>query len=148
VNELLANPVLIAATWAWALTQTIKFVLYTVRERRINLRYLTTMGGMPSSHSATVASLATAVGIRDGLRSTSFAIALAFAFVVMYDAAGVRRAAMAQAKILNQMIDELFQGHPISETRLRELLGHTPFEVVVGAILGVIIAFAYFGESG
>lgn len=147
MNELLANPVLIAATWAWALTQTIKFVLYTVRERRINLRYLTTMGGMPSSHSATVASLATAVGIRDGLRSTSFAIALAFAFVVMYDAAGVRRAAMAQAKILNQMIDELFQGHPISETRLRELLGHTPFEVVVGAILGVIIAFAYFGES-
>jgi acid phosphatase family membrane protein YuiD len=148
VNELLANPVLIAATWAWAITQTLKFVLYTVRERRINLRYLTTMGGMPSSHSATVASLATAVGIRDGLRSTSFAIALAFAFVVMYDAAGVRRAAMAQAKILNQMIDELFQGHPISETRLRELLGHTPFEVVVGAILGVIIAFAYFGELG
>ena len=147
MSELLANPVLIAATWAWALTQTIKFALYTFRERRINLRYLTTMGGMPSSHSATVASLATAVGIRDGLRSTSFAIALAFAFVVMYDAAGVRRAAMAQAKILNQMIDELFQGHPISETRLRELLGHTPFEVVVGAILGVIIAFAYFGES-
>jgi acid phosphatase family membrane protein YuiD len=63
----------------------------------------------------------------------------------MYAAAGVRRAAMAQATILNQMIDELFQGHPISETRLRELLGHTPFEVVVGAILGVIIAFAYFG---
>ena len=116
MNELLANPVLIAATWAWALTQTLKFVIYTVRERRLNLRYLTTMGGMPSSHSATVASLATAVGIRDGLRSTSFAIALAFAFVVMYDAAGVRRAAMAQAKILNQMIDELFQGHPISET--------------------------------
>ena len=141
MTEIGANPVLIAATLAWAIAQTLKFLIYSVRDRRVSLHYLTTMGGMPSTHSATVAGLATAVGIREGLRSTSFAIAFLFAVVVMYDAAGVRRAAMAQAKILNQIIDELFQGHPISETRLRELLGHTPFEVMVGALLGVVVSF-------
>jgi acid phosphatase family membrane protein YuiD len=141
VTEIGANPVLFAATLAWAIAQTLKFLIYSVRDRRVSLHYLTTMGGMPSTHSATVAGLATAVGIREGLRSTSFAIAFVFAIVVMYDAAGVRRAAMAQAKILNQIIDELFQGHPISETRLRELLGHTPFEVLMGALLGVVVSF-------
>jgi len=141
VTDIGANPVLIAATLAWAIAQTLKFLLYSVRDRRVSLHYLTTMGGMPSTHSATVAGLATAVGIREGLRSTSFAIAFLFAIVVMYDAAGVRRAAMAQAKILNQIIDELFQGHPISETRLRELLGHTPFEGMVGALLGVVVSY-------
>jgi len=140
VTDLGANPVLVAATLAWAIAQTLKFLIYSVRDRRVSLHYLTTMGGMPSTHSATVAGLATAVGIREGLRSTSFAIAFLFAIVVMYDAAGVRRAAMAQAKILNQIIDELFQGHPISETRLRELLGHTPFEVLMGALLGVVVS--------
>ena len=141
MTDIGANPVLIAATLAWAIAQTLKFLLYSVRDRRVSLHYLTTMGGMPSTHSATVAGLATAVGIREGLRSTPFAIAFLFAVVVMYDAAGVRRAAMAQAKILNQIIDELFQGHPISETRLRELLGHTPFEVMVGALLGVVVSY-------
>lgn len=140
MTDLGANPVLVAATLAWAIAQTLKFLIYSVRDRRVSLHYLTTMGGMPSTHSATVAGLATAVGIREGLRSTSFAIAFLFAIVVMYDAAGVRRAAMAQAKILNQIIDELFQGHPISETRLRELLGHTPFEVLMGALLGVVVS--------
>ncbi len=143
MTDIFANPVFMAAVWAWAVAQALKVCLYSLRERRLNLRWLTTMGGMPSSHSATVAGLATAVGLREGLRSTTFAVALAFALVVMYDAAGVRRAAMTQARILNQIIDELFQGHPISETRLRELLGHTPVEVFVGAILGILIAIAY-----
>jgi len=143
VTEIFANPVFMAAAWAWAVAQTLKVLFYSMRERRVNLRWLVTMGGMPSSHSATVAGLATAVGLREGVRSTPFAIALAFALVVMYDAAGVRRAAMTQARILNQIVDELFQGHPISETRLRELLGHTPVEVFVGAILGIAIAIFY-----
>jgi uncharacterized protein len=143
VSDLLSNTVFMAAVYSWLVAQALKVFLYSIHERRFNFRYLTTMGGMPSSHSATVAGLATAVGLREGIRSTSFAIALAFALVVMYDAAGVRRAAMTQARILNQIIDELFQGHPISETRLRELLGHTPFEVLVGAILGIIISVFY-----
>ncbi len=96
---------------------------------------------MPSSHSAMVVSLATGIAIRDGSGSNLFALALALAVIVMYDAAGVRRAASIQARILNQIIDELFQGHPISETRLRELLGHTPIEVLAGAALGGIISW-------
>ncbi|MBI1802694.1 MAG: divergent PAP2 family protein [Chloroflexi bacterium] len=139
--ELFANPVFVATLWAWIVAQLLKVALNSWNERRLNLRYLSTMGGMPSSHSATVAALATAVGLREGTRSSLFAVALILALVVMYDAAGVRRAAMAQARILNQIIDELFQGHPISETRLRELLGHTPFEVLVGALLGISIAY-------
>lgn len=142
MNDFLQNPVLVAAFWAWSLAQISKVAFYALQEKRFNLRYLVTSGGMPSSHSALVAATATAVGLRDGTGSTAFAIALIFASVVMYDAAGVRRAAMTQARILNQIIDELFQGHPISETRLRELLGHTPFEVVVGAVLGVATAYA------
>jgi len=99
------------------------------------------MGGMPSSHSAAVSSLATGIAIIDGMGSTLFALALWFAAVTMYDAAGIRRSAMIQAKILNQMIDELFQGHPISEVKLRELLGHTPIEVFVGMLLGIGVAY-------
>jgi acid phosphatase family membrane protein YuiD len=140
MSEIFGNSILAATGWAWFVAQTLKVIINSIRERRLNLWYMTTMGGMPSSHSATVAGLAAAVGVREGFRSTLFAIALVFALVVMYDAAGVRRAAMHQARILNQIIDELFQGHPISETRLRELLGHTPFEVIVGAILGALVA--------
>ncbi len=143
--DLLGNPIFMAVVWAWTVAQSLKFVVHSLRERRLNLRYLTTMGGMPSSHSATVAGLATAVGLREGIRSSLFAVALVLALVVMYDAAGVRRAAMTQARILNQIIDELFQGHPISDTRLRELLGHTPFEVIVGALLGIVVAWATLG---
>jgi hypothetical protein len=99
---------------------------------------------MPSSHSAAVSALATSVGISEGLDSIAFAIALVIALVVVYDAAGVRRAAGVQANILNQILTELFSGRPIAQTRLRELIGHTPFEVLVGAALGVGIALLLF----
>ncbi len=141
MTELLGNRVLQATVIAWASAQLIKFFIDLLWRRRINFRALTTMGGMPSSHSAAVSSLATGVGIADGLDSTTFAIAAWFAVVTMYDAAGIRRAASIQARILNQMIDELFQGHPISDTKLRELLGHTPIEVIVGMLLGIAVAY-------
>jgi acid phosphatase family membrane protein YuiD len=96
---------------------------------------------MPSSHTSLVCALATGVAIKEGAGSSVFLVALAFATIVMYDAAGVRRAASIQARILNQIIDELFQGHPISETRLRELLGHTPLQVFAGALLGIAMAW-------
>ena len=88
-----------------------------------------------------VCALATGIAIREGTSSSLSVLALVLAAVVMYDAAGVRRAASIQARIINQMIDELFQGHPISETHLRELLGHTPIEVFAGAVLGIIFAW-------
>lgn len=95
---------------------------------------------MPSSHSALVTSLATGVGIKDGWNSTVFAAAVGFALVVMYDAAGVRRAAGKQARVLNQIMDILAHSGHIPGTKLRELLGHTPFEVMAGALLGIVVA--------
>ncbi len=141
MNELLGNRVLQASIIAWAMAQILKFIIDLVWRRKVNFRALTTMGGMPSSHSAAVSSLATGIGLEDGFGSTIFALALWFAAVTMYDAAGIRRAAMIQAKILNQMIQELFEGHPISDTKLRELLGHTPIEVIVGMLLGIVTAY-------
>lgn len=141
MSELLGNRVLQASVLAWAIAQISKFFIDLLWRRKINFRALTTMGGMPSSHSAAVSSLATGIAIVDGMGSTIFALALWFAAVTMYDAAGIRRAAMYQARILNQMIDELFQGHPISEIKLRELLGHTPIEVFVGMLLGIFVAY-------
>lgn len=141
MNELLGNRVLQASIIAWASAQILKFAIDLLWRRKLNFRALTTMGGMPSSHSAAVSSLATGIGIADGLGSTVFALAAWFAVVTMYDAAGIRRAAMMQARILNQIIKELFEGHPISDTKLRELLGHTPIEVLVGMLLGIVIAF-------
>lgn len=141
MSELFGNRVLQASVIAWAIAQISKFFIDLIWRRRVNFRALTTMGGMPSSHSAAVSSLATGIALVDGMGSTIFALALWFAAVTMYDAAGIRRSAMIQAKILNQMIDELFQGHPISQVKLRELLGHTPFEVFIGMMLGIFVAY-------
>ncbi|MGE5262058.1 MAG: divergent PAP2 family protein [Acidobacteriota bacterium] len=143
MNELLANRVAQATFFAWATAQVLKVLIELLWRRKLDLRLLTSAGGMPSSHSAIVCALATAVGMHDGVSSSLFAITLVLAVVVMYDAAGVRRAAGVQARILNQIIDELFQGHPISETRLRELIGHTPIQVFVGAALGILLAWAW-----
>ncbi|RME46158.1 MAG: divergent PAP2 family protein [Chloroflexi bacterium] len=141
VRNIFDNQILAASFLAWLVAQMLKVVVDSIHSRRLDFSNWASAGGMPSSHSALVAALATAVGLRNGFASDLFAIALIFAVVVMYDAAGVRRAASAQARILNQMIDELFQGHPISEERLRELLGHTPIEVLAGAAIGVLFAW-------
>jgi acid phosphatase family membrane protein YuiD len=106
--------------------------------RKIDLRLWVSAGGMPSSHAALVCALATGAALQNGFDSTAFAICVALAMIVMYDATGVRQAAGKQAAILNQIIDELFQGHPISEQRLKELLGHTRFQVIVGALMGIL----------
>ncbi len=143
MNDLLANRVAQATFVAWIVAQILKVIVELVWKRKLNLRLLTSAGGMPSSHSAMVCGLSTAIGMHDGVSSSLFAMSLVLASVVMYDATGVRRAAGIQASILNQIIDELFQGHPISETHLRELIGHTPVQVVVGAFLGILIAWAW-----
>ena len=114
-----------------------KTILDLFQQRKLILSRLVSSGGMPSSHSALVTGLATATGRVEGLGSAPFAITVVLASIVMYDAAGVRRAVSIQARILNQMIDEAFQGHPMAEKRLRELIGHTPIQVVVGALLGI-----------
>jgi len=143
VSTLLSNETLLACALSWTVAQFSKVIVHLITARRLDLRLWTSAGGMPSSHSALVAALATAVGLREGLNSSLFAISVILAMVVMYDAAGVRRAASAQARILNQILDELFQGHPIQEERLRELLGHTPIQVLVGAAMGVTITWLW-----
>jgi acid phosphatase family membrane protein YuiD len=135
---LLSNKVLVAALGWWGIAQLIKVPINYAVSRKIDLRLWVSSGGMPSSHSALVCALATGVALQDGLDSPLFAICVALAMIVMYDATGVRQAAGKQAAILNQIIDELFQGHPISEQRLKELLGHTRFQVVVGAVMGIL----------
>ena len=130
---------LLAPLVAWAIAQAAKVILTSVRQRRLNLRVLAETGGMPSSHAAIVMGLTTAVGKYAGVSSASFAIALIFSFVVMYDAAGLRRAAGRQAAILNRLVEDLMHMRGVQEQRLRELLGHTPFEVVVGGLLGVVV---------
>jgi uncharacterized protein len=128
---------LLAPLLAWSIAQVSKVILSSVRRRRLNLRVLAETGGMPSSHSAITMGLTAAVGKYSGLNSAAFAIALIFSFVVMYDAAGLRRAAGRQAEILNRLVEDLFHMRGVQEAKLRELLGHTPFEVLVGAALGI-----------
>jgi acid phosphatase family membrane protein YuiD len=142
VADIIHNQILLVALLACFIAQILKVAIELVRNRKINFRYLVTTGGMPSAHSALVGALATAIGITMGWSSPEFAIACLFAIIVMYDAAGVRQAAGKQARILNQMMDELLQDdHTISEERLKELLGHTPFQVLVGLALGIATSF-------
>ncbi len=126
------------------LAQVIKFFLFTVRNRKINFKIFTTTGGMPSSHSAGVMGLSTSVGIIGGFDSLMFAVSMGFALITMYDAAGLRRNAGKTAACLNRMMDD-FYNHDLQAVggKLKELLGHTPLEVVVGAILGTLFSFGY-----
>ena len=98
---------------------------------------------MPSSHTSLVVGLATSVGVQLGLGSSLFVVCLAFALIVMYDAAGVRRHAGKQAEVLNALVEDYFQGHPVAEQELKEVLGHTPMQVAMGALLGVVTALVY-----
>jgi len=136
-NSLLNNRILLTSLLAWAVAQVSKTIIDLLRQRKLILSRLVSSGGMPSSHSALVTGLATSTGRVMGVGSASFAIAVVVASIVMYDAAGVRRAVSIQARILNQMIEEAFQGSPMAEKRLRELIGHTPVKVLVGALLGI-----------
>jgi len=144
--DLFHNRSLVAAGASWLAAQGVKPVLYRITKRKWDWHWLFSSGGMPSAHSAAVAALATAVGLHEGLDTSVFAIALVTAIVVLYDAAGVRRAASMQARILNQILTELFSGRPIAQTHLREFIGHTPFEVLVGAALGVGLTLLLFRQ--
>ncbi|BAZ31617.1 acid phosphatase/vanadium-dependent haloperoxidase-related protein [Cylindrospermum sp. NIES-4074] len=140
IGDFLHNRVLLVALIACFIAQGLKLVIELIKNRKLNVRVLVTTGGMPSAHSALVTALAAGVGETIGWASPEFALATVFAIIVMYDAAGVRQAAGKQARILNQMIDELFdEKHEFSQDRLKELLGHTPVQVIAGSVLGVAI---------
>lgn len=139
LTSLFSNRPLLSAVCAWATAQILKMVLFAILERRINWRRLIDTGGLPSAHSAFVTGLATGVGLKDGLGSSTFAIASVFALVVMYDALSLRREAGKHADILNELLLlSIIQDAFKEREALKELLGHTPMEVFAGACLGII----------
>ncbi|KAJ0246476.1 Uncharacterized protein HA466_0170100 [Hirschfeldia incana] len=140
VATLSANPTFVSAVFAWFFAQTSKMVINFFIERKWDLSLLFASGGMPSSHSALCMALTTSVALCHGVADSLFPVCLGFSLIVMYDAIGVRRHAGMQAEVLNLIIRDLFEGHPISQRKLKELLGHTPSQVLAGALVGVVIA--------
>ena len=140
VLPLFQNKALIAGLIAWGLAQVIKIPLDYLRTRRWNWSLLLTTGGMPSSHSALMTGTTLAIGLYDGLDSPVFALGVVITMIVTYDAAGVRQQAGIHAQRINVIVAELLKGHPINERDLREVLGHTPLEVVGGILLGLAVA--------
>ncbi len=139
LQQLLNNKTFFIVLFAWILSCLIKGAIVFARDKKIDWTRFAGSGGMPSSHSTLVTSLATCVGLHNGLDSIEFVICLALAFVVMYDASGVRRAAGKHASVINMIVDVLAETSEIKkEEKLKELLGHKPAEVVAGAILGFL----------
>lgn len=140
VGFLTGNLVLDLCIVSWLTAQILKVIIYYVRNRKLDFHYLISSGGMPSSHSSVVCSCAVSVGLLDGWSSVSFGITVVLAFIVMYDAANVRKAAGEQAKILNYIMEHRKEMRPeFLSKELKELLGHTPLQVFAGALLGVLI---------
>ena len=137
MTDIFQNRILLISIFSCFLAQFIK--IFTGKEKRIDFKRVIISGGMPSSHSSFVTSLAMLVGFDKGFASTEFAITAVFAIIVMYDASGVRRAVGKQAEILNQIVDDFFHGKFDQHKKLKELVGHTPKEVLFGALLGIII---------
>jgi acid phosphatase family membrane protein YuiD len=131
--------ILICGLLAWWLAQLLKPPIYYLVTRRWNLGLWFSSGGMPSSHSALMVATTLAIGLFTGFNTPDFALAFAVTMVVVYDAAGVRRQAGIHANRINILIQELFSGQPISQEQLKEVLGHTPRQVVVGVFLGLIV---------
>ena len=136
--ELASNRTVWVPVLIWFAVQLWKFLSPLIFHRKLDLSLLWATGGMPSSHSALVVALAITVGIETGFDSPLFAVSAVLAMVVMYDAAGVRQAAGKQAQKINLIVEELLSGHPLNEEHLRELLGHTPLQVAVGAVVGFV----------
>ncbi|MCR4337834.1 MAG: divergent PAP2 family protein [Candidatus Omnitrophica bacterium] len=134
------NKILMITLSGWAVAQLLKVIIGVVEERRFNFRWFIGSGGMPSSHAAGVAALATACGLQIGFDSVAFAMSASFALVTMFDAQGVRRQTGQQAEILNKILDDIYWKGKIEADRLRELIGHTPIQVFVGALLGSSLA--------
>ena len=123
--------------------QLYKVLAEWVQTGRLDWRILGRAGGMPSSHSAMVASLAATVGYQSGLDSPLFAMAAVLAIIVMYDARGVRQESGKQARVLNELLRTFFSGHPITDAELKELVGHTTLQVFVGCLIGIVYSLAY-----
>ena len=147
ITDLLQNQVFVSAALGWLVAQMLKTLIHLILTKQFVAERMVGGGGMPSSHSATVCALATSTGIKYGGGSFEFAITAMLAIIVMYDAMGVRRETGKQGRVLNEMMEVFMNmGKQISvEERLKEFVGHTPLQVLMGAILGTLIAVAVMG---
>ncbi len=143
-SDIIHNKILIITLLVWVIAQFMKVILGYIQEKRFNFRWLVGTGGMPSSHAAGAAAMAASCGMQTGFDSVSFALATVFALVIMFDAQGVRRSTGQQAEVLNRILDDIYWKGKIETNRLKELIGHTPFQVFVGAILGCVLAVILF----
>lgn len=141
--EIVNNRALLCAIVSWFIAQVLKILIDAYKTKQISLELIVSSGGFPSSHTSFVVALTTAVGFIDGFSSTAFAIAGCLSCVVMYDAMGVRRAAGNHARILNDLVLKLDNNSTVEE-RLKELLGHTPLQVLGGLVLGILVAVTMF----
>lgn len=142
--DLLNNQVFVSAILAWSIGQFLKAPLDYVLNKRWNWGVILSAGGFPSSHSALVTAVTISIGLQEGFRSPLFALSFAISMIVVYDAAGVRRQAGIHAERINRLMKAFLEGHQFPEKELKEVLGHTPFEVFAGIILGVIISLALY----
>jgi hypothetical protein len=144
--EVVTNEVLIVPVCSWAVAQLLKLCIVLINEKQLDLRYLVISGGMPSAHSAFVSALATSIAITEGLGSAIFAISVILALVVMYDAAGIRQSVGKQSVVLNRIVQELKLRRPVEELGrdLKEFIGHTQVQVVIGGLLGITLAWLWF----
>ncbi|MFC1919158.1 divergent PAP2 family protein, partial [Chloroflexota bacterium] len=148
--EIITNKVLIIPVCSWAIAQLLKIIIILIRTKQLDLRYLVISGGMPSSHSAVVSALATALAVVEGVGSVAFGISAIFALVVMYDAAGVRQSVGQQSKVLNRILHDLRVHRPMTSwgRDLREFIGHTSYQVIVGGLLGIVVAWSWLTITG
>ncbi|MCD6355974.1 MAG: divergent PAP2 family protein [Anaerolineaceae bacterium] len=137
------NKVLLAAIAAWFFGQFLKFPMEYLLNKRWDWGILLSSGGLPSSHSALVTAVALSIGYKDGFGTSLFALASAIAMIVIYDAAGVRRQAGIHAERINELMKNFFETRQFQEEYLKEMLGHTPFEVISGVLLGIIISLIF-----
>lgn len=145
VMQLIGNYPLAASFIAWLIAQTIKFIREMVSCGKVDFHKLIASGGMPSSHSSSMVGLTTAIALQEGLASPLFALSCVLSIIVMYDAAGVRRQTGEQSRVLNNLINDLLDDKPeYFQKNLKELVGHTPFQVFCGAVLGIVVAFLYY----
>ena len=142
--ELGKNKIFVITISTWLIAQLVKVIIGIIKEKRFNFKWFVGTGGMPSSHCAGVAALATSVGMRFGYSSGIFAVALIFTIITMFDARGVRRSTGKQAEILNKMFEDLYFKKPIKEDRLMELIGHTPIQVFAGVALGILCGYILY----
>ena len=139
IGQIFQNKYLTVPILTWFCIQLFKVVWDLIATKKFNFKRILGAGGMPSSHTAVVMSLAVLIGKEQGFNSSFFALSMIFAFVVMYDAAGVRRAAGKQARLLNKIVETPGLSNLEVQERLVEVLGHTPFQVIVGAIVGIVV---------